>query len=1130
MSVKSKFILFLIIFSVQLVHAQEKNISAIEKVFLSPPASAKPWVFWYWLHGAISKEGITADLEAMKEVGIGGAYLMPIKDTSSAIPFQPTVRQLTPEWWQMVKFAMQEAKRLDLKLGMHVSDGFALAGGPWITPELSMQKLVWTKTYIKEGETKKIKLPQPKANENYYKDIAVFAYPADGKAAFSDEAVILSVTASNGSKPSFLSFANDGNESFRSDTACWIQYKYAQPFTCRSVRIHVGGNNYQAQRLIIQASNDGVNFKTITRLEPPRHGWQDTDEDVTHSIPVTTATYFRFVYNKEGSEPGSEDLDAAKWKPSFKVMGIYLSDEPVINQYESKNGSVWRVSRNTTKEQVPDNVAIPLSKIFNLTDKMDGEGNFQWTAPKGNLPAGKAGWVIVRIGHTSTGHTNATGGGGKGLECDKFNPVAIRLQFDNWFAQAFEKTDEGLAKEVLKIFHVDSWECGSQNWSAGFREEFKTRRGYDPIPYLLAMTGVPVQDAATSEKFLHDVRQTIAELVSDIFYTELKKLAHEKGCSFSAESVAPTMVSDGLLHYKNADIPMGEFWLNSPTHDKPNDMLDAISGAHVYGKNIIQAEAFTSIRMNWAEHPGNLKALGDRNFALGINKMVVHVFMHNPWMNRKPGMTLDAIGLYFQRDQTWFKQSKAWIDYLTRCQAILQLGKPVADIAVFTGEEVPRRSILPDRLVNTLPGIFGREKVEEEKKRLKNEGQPLRTIPDGVNHSANMADPEDWIDPLNGYAYDSFNPDALMQMKVRDGGVVLPGGAGYKILVIPNQHPMQPNAGLMSLAVTKKLLQLAKDGATIIISKDYNSAIGLHQKDDSIKLFINELFHSNGKKGKVLSLPYTDNSFSKLGLQKDVDVISPQHSISWAHRKTGDADIYFISNQLNKQQKAHISFRVKGKDLVMLDPVTGKRAYQYFIRDEGGRSHVEITLEANQSLFLIFNGKQDPNKVVPFTPPVSKIIPVKTKWNLSFDPEFGGPSGTHTIDELKSWTSFPDSSIKYYSGAASYKNSFTWNEKDKKKTLWLGLDSIYNIATVKVNDIDCRTLWTPPYLLDITKALKQGENKIEIIVANTWANRLIGDLRLPVEKRITWTNAPLRLANKPLLPAGLVGKIVLIVR
>jgi hypothetical protein len=644
-------------------HTQSDSISDIEKNFKNPPHSAKPWVFWYWMHGAVSKEGITADLEAMKEVGIGGAYLMPIKDTSSAIGFQPAVRQLTLEWWNMVGFSMQEAKRLGLQIAMHVSDGFALAGGPWITPELSMQKLVWTKTYISSGKTNSIKLPKPEANENFYNDIAVFAYPANSTNSFRKTALIPAVTTSNGIQADFLSVKGDDKQSIRSDTSCWIEYKYTQPFTCRSVQIHTGGNNYQAHRLNVQASDDGRNFRAVTRLEPPRHGWQDTDEDVTHAIPPTTAKYFRFIYNKEGSEPGSEDLDAAKWKPSFKVNGIYLSDEPTINQYESKNGSVWRVSKNTTEQQVPSKSVIPLKSIINLSGKMDKEGNLNWKVPPGN-------WVIVRIGHTSTGHTNATGGAGKGLECDKFNPVAIKLQFDNWFGQAFNKIDAALIKEVLKVFHVDSWECGSQNWSTTFRSQFQKRRGYDLMPYLLAMTGVPVQNAATSEKFLHDVRQTIAELVNDVFYKTLNTLAHEKGCSFSAESVAPTMLSDGLLHYKNTDLPMGEFWLNSPTHDKPNDMLDAISGAHIYGKNIVQAEAFTSVRMNWGEHPGNLKVLGDRNFALGVNKLVLHVFTHNPWMNKKPGMTLDGVGLYFQRDQTWFKQSKAWIDYLTRCQAI----------------------------------------------------------------------------------------------------------------------------------------------------------------------------------------------------------------------------------------------------------------------------------------------------------------------------------------------------------------------------------------------------------------------------------------------------------------------------
>jgi hypothetical protein len=1085
------------------ISQQGKPIDLIEKNFFNPPESAKPWVFWYWMHGAVSKDGITADLEAMKEVGIGGAYLMPIQDTLSTIPFQPTVRQLTPGWWAMVKFAMQEAKRLNLKLAMHVSDGFALAGGPWITPELSMQKLVWTKTYFKWGDTGRVDLERPESYNGFYKDVAVFAYPANSVNAFANEVLIPTVTASNGAKPQFLSFVDpDNKESFKSDTACWVQYKYPIPFTCRTIRIHTGTNSYQAQRLIIQTSDDGINFKTVTRLEPPRHGWQDTGEDYTHSIPATTSRYFRFVYDKEGSEPGSEDLDAAKWKPSLKVMGIYLSDEPVINQYEAKNGSIWRVAANARTQQIHEEDAIRLKSIINLTNRMDNDGNLHWTPPAGD-------WVVVRIGHTSTGQTNATGGAAKGLECDKFNAAAVKLQFDNWFGKIFEKTDPVLAKEVLKIFHVDSWECGSQNWSNNFAAEFKKRRGYDLMPYLLVMTGVPVDNAAASEKILHDVRTTIAELVNDVFYVTLKKLSTEKGCKFSAESIAPTFVSDGLLHYKNVDIPMGEFWLNSPTHDKPNDMLDAISGAHIYGKNIIQAEAFTTLRMDWSEHPGGLKALGDRNFALGINKMVLHVFTHNPWMDKKPGMTLDGVGLYFQRDQTWFKQSKAWIEYLTRCQALLQMGKPVVDIGVFTGEEVPRRSVLPDRLVNVLPGIFGKEKVEAEKKRLENTGQPLRQISDGVTHSANMADPEDWIDPLNGYKYDCFNPDVLMQMKVVDGRVVTPGGASYAVLVIPGKHPMNPN-GTMSVAVLNKLKQLANAGTKIIIGKDYISSF-------------------NGNKN-VVAAPYTDSSFAKLGVQKDVEVIEGKNA-AWTHRKAGNTDIYFISNQKNIDQHVNLRFNIKGRDFEIYDPVTGDRLKSYtFSIDNNNYIHCEFDLAANQSLVVVFKGKLPQNKMAPFIPPafVENIKTLNSGWQIHL--KKNDEQMVFKTDSLISLPDFKNDDVKYYSGTMIYENKFTYKPDSKLKSVSIQIDSIFNIATIVVNEINCGTLWTPPYSLDITKALKPDENKIEIEVTNTWHNRLIGDNLLPPDKRITWTTAPFRLKDKPLLPAGIIGDVKIIIR
>jgi len=1107
--------------------SQQKNTAdIIEKSFLHPPESAKPWVFWYWLHGAVSKEGITADLEAMKEVGIGGAYLMPIKDTSAAIPFQPQVRQLTSEWWAMVKFAMQEAKRLNLKLGIHVSDGFALAGGPWITPELSMQKLVWTKTYVNEGFPGQIKLTQPKAIENYYKDIAVFAYPINYKNEFINKHLEPIVTTSNGTDASFLPIY-ESKQTFRCDSSCWIQYSYTQPVTVRQVQIKKQNNAYQSQRFIIQKSDDGINFISADTLHPPRHGWQDWDEAYTHAIKTFTAKYIRFIWSKEGTEPGSEDLDAAKWRPALRVQGIYISDEPVINNYEAKNGSVWRVADNTTSDEVSKTDAIPLNKIINLSNKLSPDGSLNWSLPAGND------WVIVRIGHTSTGATNATGGAAKGLECDKFSTEATTLQFRNWFGKFYTETDAALAKEVIKVFHVDSWECGSQNWSKNFAVEFKKKRGYDLLPYLLVMTGTPINDAGTSEKVLHDVRQTIAELVNDKFYATLKTLAHEKGCLFSAESIAPTFVSDGLMHYKYADIPMGEFWLNSPTHDKPNDVLDAISGAHIYGKNIVQAEAFTTLRSDWSEHPGSLKALGDREFAMGINKMVLHVFMQNPWLDKKPGMTLDGIGLFYQRDQTWFRQSKAWIEYLTRCQALLQLGKPVVDIGVFTGEEVPRRSVLPDRLVNTLPGIFGVEKIQAEKKRLDNVGQPLNQKPDGVTYSANLAYPEDWLDGLNGYSYDCFNPDVLMKMKVVNGQVVTVDGASYKILIIPGKHPMNPGVA-MSDAVKSKLKQLADAGARIIAGGEYLKSLG--------------------RSKNIIYSPYNEISFDKLGLKKEIfidtlqrrglyDEIQEKPHFSINRRNIGDKVIYFVSNQSDREQYFDLWFTYKGLKPEIYDPVTGRIDDPFETDTSSGYIKFLERFYPFQSKFIIFNKRGGPR---PYAPEYGKHLtkrlqPFVNPWEISFKYDGYEMKRRLALDtaalarkydprmleayELKSWTEDSSNFIKYFSGTVVYRTTYTFDKNpDTVNAVELQMYKVENLATVKVNGIDCGTVWTRPYHVDIKKAVKQGDNEIEIEVTNTWRNRLIGDELMP-EKRTTWLNSPYKLKDKPLLPAGIIGRI-----
>ena len=287
--------------------------SRIEKIFLQPPQAAKPWVFWYWLHGSVSKKGITADLEAMQKVGLGGAYLMFIKDTSSVkINYAPQVQQLSPAWFELVAFAMKEAKRLQLQLGLHVSDGFALAGGPWITPALSMQKIVFTKQYVKGGVSAPIQILQPEINEGYYKDISLVAFPTKSVLANTDVVKNITVTSNVAGVVTSLPYPGAKDAStFKSDSSCWIQYDYHNAYSFSSATIY-STNNYASIALEIQASNDGVNFKSIKKLIPPRHGWQDTDAPYTFSIPTTTARYIRFVYDKKGLQPGSESLDAAK--------------------------------------------------------------------------------------------------------------------------------------------------------------------------------------------------------------------------------------------------------------------------------------------------------------------------------------------------------------------------------------------------------------------------------------------------------------------------------------------------------------------------------------------------------------------------------------------------------------------------------------------------------------------------------------------------------------------------------------------------------------------------------------------------------------------------------------------------
>ena len=1044
---------------------------------------ARPWTFWYWMYGAVSREGIKADLQAMKDVGLGGCYLMPIRGTAEApatlppLPDEPA-QQLSPRFWQMVDYALAQADSLGLQMGIHVCDGFALAGGPWFAPEESMQQVVWSDTLVSIDDYRKGMLPAPAvAPGDYYEDIIAFALPAGNGT--------IAPTTVGGT------IVRDEKGTFRSKEPGYIEFDYGQPVTVRSIEVWPSANNLQSQRLLVQASTDdsGTSFRDVRQLTPPLQGWQNTTppkpgmkstNHYTYSLPETTARRFRFCWTPEGTPPGAEDMDAAKWSPVLKLNDIRLSTEPVIDQYESKNGSVWRIASPNRPTPDPslqggEYIVLPLQKeTMKLTTPLphrEGQGEA--------LPFVR----IIRFGHTTTGQQNATAGGGRGLECDKFSREAVNKQIDGWFAKFMERPHH----DVIKYMHVDSWECGSQNWSKNFAYEFQKRRGYDLLPFMPVYAGVPIDDmeearilGLTSEQVLRDIRQTINDLLQDVFFATVSERAHSYGLQLSCESVAPTMVSDGMEHYRHSDLPMGEYWLNSPTHDKPNDMLDAISGAHAYGKQIVQAEGFTEVRGVWDETPASLKMLLDRNLALGMNRLFFHVFTHNPWMDKRPGMTLDGIGLFFQRDQTWFPEARAFVDYITRCQRWLQRGWPVVDIAVFTGDEMPRRAWRPEQLTDMLPGLIGKERVAAEQRRRTNDGVPMEESPVGVNHNANIANPADWVNALNGYSFDSLNPEALV-------AATLGSVAHYRALVIPQ-------GTLVSQKSAATIDSLRRNGMTIIDS------------------------------------PWKKSTLD--GLAPDASLPS---GIAFCHRRNGNEEIYFLSNQIDSVQEFYATFRVHGKGVIVYDPMTDR--YTSPIDDiitADTLTVVRMTMQPRQSLFVLFGTKGiTPQVISKWTASLEPDMPREEfRWSLdrNWQLTFRATGRQLKSDTLFSWADHADADVRYYSGHVRYTTTLRYKGKkasNLQSSIKLSLGDVRDVAHVWLNGHDLGTLWMPPYEIDVTDHLRQGKNTLEIEVVNTWHNALRGmDQGTPPYGGI-WTNARYRTKGDHLLPAGLLGPVEL---
>jgi hypothetical protein len=1053
--------------------------------FTHPPESAKPWTWWHWISGNISKPGITADLEAMKKIGLGGAQIFTVDQSAVKGP----VKFMSPEWKALVQYALSEANRLHLVISMEGCDGWSESGGPWVPVSESMQKVVWSERQVAGGAKVPLDLPQPDTVLNYYEDIAVYAFPTlEGSGPVSPSKVTASDPAYNGK---MLNVANPGEP-------LWIQFEYTTPATFHSVDLEATAERPSAS-WEVQSSDDGVRFKKLGSVGTGGGAFPK---------PVT-ARYFR-IWRPRGP---------AKLKQiSIKSLSF---GGAVLDNIKARSGMSPSIAADefSSMDLSPKEVIDPKS-LVNLT------GRHEWDAPPGN-------WTIIRIGHTSTGATTHPSTAA-GLECNKLSPVAVQHHIENMFGPVFAGSPSMVGNTFRNIL-LDSWEAGCENWTPQMAADFQQRRGYDLTPWLPALTGKIIGSAELTQRFLWDYRRTLADLVAQAHYGTIQAYAHQHGMGLASEAAGIGMptVADQLLCKKYTDIPMGEFWTSSSRDANIDDTKEAASAAHIYGRQIAAAESFTSAPRTaaWTNDPYSLKALGDEEFCLGINRYCFHRYAHQPWLDRLPGMSMGPWGINFERTNTWWEPGSAWISYITRCQELLQQGFFQADLCYFYGEGAPNC----------------------------------------VHHNA--------LNPVppRGYDYDVCNADVLLNdMAVQNGLITLPSGMRYRVLVLPPSDRM-------TVPALKKVASLIEAGAIVYGPKPLHSPSLAGGGDDDLTKIADEVW------GPCDGTKVTERAFGKgkifwgeplqnaLGVGPDFSFT--QGDLLFIHRQDWPADIYFVSNQQPNALTTQCTFRVGSAIPELWHPDTGVCETAALYQSGMAETTLPLHLDPTGSVFVIFRRRRsEPAPVAAMkldgtniwtteeNPPAT--LPTATKgaieftafnagsyelttgsgkamtadvapmpepreltgpWQIQFPPKLGAPDSA-TFDHLMSWTESPDDGVKYFSGTATYQKDFPLPQgfTGKNRRVYLDLGSVKNLARVILNGKALGVLWKVPFRTDITDAVKDGNNHLEVKITNLWPNRLIGDQKLPEDKRITWASVSLYKADSPLLPSGLLGPVTVI--
>ena len=1132
---------------------------AIQQAFLEPPDGAWPWVYWFVSDGNLTREGITADFEAMKRVGIHGILYM---EVDQYVP-KGEAHFLSPLWREMIQHAQKEATRLGITIDMNNDGGWCGSGGPWITPELSMQIIVYSETAIQGPKPFAGVLPQPKTVEKYYEDIRVLAFPIP---AASVRMADFSPTITYGAdrKPLDAAKLMDGNPGTvvllpltEKGKPQYLNIDFPEPFTAQAITVAFDTWNSEIDGTL-EVSDDGQNFRTV---RPLTMRWPVSSAN----FDKVSARHYRIALRAQ------EDWFFQAFKNGIPLGEVELHTDRRIEDIPGKAAYI----RQDVFSGEPANAAeetLRRDQVVDLSAKMDKGGRFTWDVPEGK-------WMVIRFGHTSTGKMNHPAPvGSLGLECDKLSKKALDAHFDGLLGKLLAD-ESAVGGSAMTMAHIDSWETGSQNWTPGLGEEFRRRYGYDLFPFLPVLTGRPVESREVSERFLWDLRRIAGDLLLENYADHMRELCHQHGMTLSIEAYGGGPL-DEVAYGGRADVPMSEFW----TGEEPGPWnKEMASSAHVYGHPVVMAESFTAVPDNarWQNHPFRLKPLGDLAFTQGINRFCFHRYSAQPWVNRKPGMTMGPWGIHMERTNTWWEQSAAWLAYLARCQAVLQSGQFVADVAYLGSESSP----------NSFP------KREE-------------------------------MDPVipPGYDFDELPPEALLkQASMRDGRLVLESGTSYRILVLPPGRTMRPD-------LMWKIRDLVAAGATVVGPRPTlsPSLADYPHCDDEVQKMGAELW------GECDGVGVQENSFGKgqiawgvplsevleaLGTPPDFachkTVVGDE--IRYIHRSVEGAEIYFVASGVAEARRFLCTFRCKGKLPELWWPDTGRIEPVAVYDERDGRTAIPLSLDPYGSVFVVFRSDASPGvdrivslrrngleisglarKPAPETQllyecgmvharpgvkggfdievaqpgtyelktaaghllkarvqAVANPVEIGGPWELKFPAGWGAPERV-TLEELISWTDHPDSGVKYFSGTATYHCQFKVPEGilARDHRLYLDLGRVCVMGHAKLNGRDLGILWKPPFSTEVTEIVKVGANELEISVVNLWPNRLIGDEQLPSDRewtkhewgevlarypqwlldnkpspvgRFTFTTWKHWTKDDPLLESGLLGPVRLIV-